>query len=218
MKIVTIIGAAALAGATLAFTVALPAQDAKAKSQADEKGAAASASQTETMEAYMKAIAPGEQHARFRSMAGTWNTRMTHYTPGVPPTESIGTSRLELIMGDRYLIEHFEADVPMMGQFKGMAIYAFDNVTQEYVGTWIDNFDTGILSTRGTRNADGHVEVYGEFVDARGGGKVSIREVFQDVSPNERLMTMYETRGDTEKMLFELTYTREQAEDQGQAR
>lgn len=203
MQLVTIVCATALAGAlagaTLAFTVATPTQDAQAGAQ-DE---------AEMMAAFERAATPGPQHAELAKTAGTWTTRMKHYSaPDSPPMESVGTSTIEPIMDGRYMLEHFESDIPMMGAFRGMGVSGYDNVAQEYVATWIDNMGTGILITRGQRDANGVLEMRGEYADAMGQGQVPLREVLREVSPDEKHFTMYETRDGTERMLFELVYTR----------
>jgi hypothetical protein len=218
MKIVTIIGVAALAGATLAFTATLPMQDAKAKSRGDEKKAEKAAPDAAAMQAaFEQAAAPGKQHAELAKTAGTWTTHMKHYSaPDAPPMESDGTSKIEPILGGRYMVERFESDMPMMGRFEGMGISGYDNVTQQYVATWIDNMGTGVMITRGNRNAEGVLEMRGEYDDALGQGKIPMREVLKEVSPNERHFTMYETRDGVERKLFDLVYTRGQSAGQGE--
>ena len=72
---------------------------------------------------------------------------------GRPAQESTGTSENKMILGGRYLEQHY--DGTMMGQpFCGIG-YGFDNYKKKYVATWIDSMGTGILVTTGHRGQGG---------------------------------------------------------------
>ena len=56
------------------------------------------------MEAYEKAIAPGEQHKLLQKQVGKWNLSLKSWpAPDAPPMESTGTAETKSILGDRYV-------------------------------------------------------------------------------------------------------------------
>lgn len=131
------------------------------------------------MEAWEKAATPGEHHKLLARGAGRWTTSQKMWMmPGQPPTESTGTMQGEMIMGGRYLQANFKAT--MMGQpFEGRSIEAYDNVTKEIVSTWVDNFGTGIMVSRGKCDdpACKTVTMVSEMADPMGGPNVKIKQV-----------------------------------------
>jgi hypothetical protein len=46
-------------------------------------------------------------------------------------------------------------EMPGMGPYHGFAIFGFDNVSQEFVSTWIDNHGTGMANGVGELSSDG---------------------------------------------------------------
>jgi Protein of unknown function (DUF1579) len=108
------------------------------------------------MEAMMeKAAMVGPHHARFKQMEGTWDASVTwNMGPGQPEQKSTSTSVIKTLMDGRYMQE--EATGEMMGRpFNGMGITGYDNVSQKYVNSWIDNAGTGIMQSTGTPDASG---------------------------------------------------------------
>jgi hypothetical protein len=108
------------------------------------------------MAAWMKFMTPSEGHKMLDGMVGTWNTKVTAWmAPGAPPMESSGVSETTWIMGGRYIQE--KATGTFFGQpFNGMGITGYDNAKKQYVGTWVDNMGTGIMSQTGS-TTDGKV-------------------------------------------------------------
>ena len=102
---------------------------------------------------YEKFAAVGPHHAIFKDMAGTWNTesKSYHENPEAPQT-STGVATFEVLMGGRYLRQHFKGEFGGK-PFEGIGITGFDNAKQKYVGTWIDNMGTGIMTSEGEWDA-----------------------------------------------------------------
>jgi hypothetical protein len=46
-------------------------------------------------------------------------------------------------------------EIPGMGPYAGVGVTGFDNVSQQLVGTWIDNASTGIANGTGELSPDG---------------------------------------------------------------
>jgi hypothetical protein len=207
MKTGMMLGLGALAVAAVAVA-AMPVQDAKAKTRGDEKPAAQAGDPM--TEAMLKAAQLGPQHAEFAKTVGTWKARVKNWNdPTQPPTESEGTTRYELALGGRYLVEHFSGEMPGMGPFDGMGIFAFNNITGEYQHVWMDSFSTGIFMSSGKPDADGTCEMTGEMDNPLGGDKLPCRMIMKEVSENERHFEMHGSMGGPEMMkMMEIDYTR----------
>ncbi len=171
--------------ALAALALALPAR-------AEDKPAAAPQMSDADMQAMMKSMMPGPQHQHLARMAGDWTfTNNLWMAPGQPPTTSEGTMHAEMMLGGRYLEEHWMGT--MMGQpFEGRGTDAYDNVTQRYEGSWIDNMGTGIMTSSGTCDDTGKVcNFTAEASDPAKGGKTTVREVLTWVDDNTFSFAMY---------------------------
>ena len=107
----------------------------------------------------MKAMAePVAEHEMLAHMAGTWDCEAKFYMagPDAPPTVSKGVSHNKLVMGGRYVVQHFEMADFMGGDFEGMGFVGFDRATGQYVNNWIDNWSTGIMTMTGEHHEDSH--------------------------------------------------------------
>ncbi len=96
------------------------------------------------------AISPGEPHKRLARMAGDWTiTNKAWMDPSQPPLESTGTMHGEMILGGRYIQTTWLGS--FMGMpFEGRGTEGYDNMTKQYVSSWVDNMGTGILYSTGT--------------------------------------------------------------------
>lgn len=105
------------------------------------------------MEAWMKSIQPGPEHAWLAKSVGTWKLKVSMWMdPSQPPEVSESTSEKTMAMGGRYLIEKIKG-MSMGMPFEGMGTTAFDKVDKKFHGTWIDNFGTGFMVSEGTCDA-----------------------------------------------------------------
>ncbi len=101
------------------------------------------------MAAWQKAMTPSAGHARLEKFVGAWDTRMTFVMePGVPPEVSQGKSENRWVLGGRYLEQRFEG-TSMGMPFEGIGYTAYDNIRGKYIGTWMDNFGTGMMTSDG---------------------------------------------------------------------
>lgn len=132
----------------------------------------------EQMDAMMQAIAPGEMHKHIAKMAGDWTfTNRMWMAPGLPPQESTGTMHAESVLGGRYVQSVWTGS--FMGQpFEGRGTDGYDNISKQYVSSWIDNMGTGILLSTGTCEDGGKkCSVSGETSDPMSGGKMTMKSV-----------------------------------------
>ncbi len=161
------------------------------------------------METWMKLAQPAEPHAQLASMAGSWSTKSKEWMePGKPPVESTGTSDMKMLLGGRFLQQHFDGN--MMGRpYQGIGTTAYDNVRQRYVSTWIDTMSTGIFMMEGTAGADGKtITLHGDH-QMPGGGKMKHRAVWTIVDGNNQTFEMYGAHGHGKEMkMMEIAYTR----------
>lgn len=144
------VGLAALAGSV-----------ATAQNRKDTKPAPKAADQppgisAEDMKAMMDAGKLGKMHEFLGKQVGVWQGENQMWmAPGAPPMKSNCTSTITSIMGGRYTKADVAGEIPGMGPFMGMGITGFDNVSQKFVGSWIDNHGTGIMNGVGELSKDG---------------------------------------------------------------
>jgi len=142
--------------------------------------------QQKAMDAYMKAMAPNENHAFLKSFAGQWNVTSTMWMqPGAPPSVSSSTCSAELILRGRYVMMKYQG--AMMGQpFEGIQIIGYDNTQKKYNAFWIDNTGTSFYLTTGTRDAAGNTfNDTGLWPDPMTGGASKVRAVTKFIGPDE---------------------------------
>ncbi|HSK77812.1 MAG TPA: DUF1579 domain-containing protein [Thermoanaerobaculia bacterium] len=144
------------------------------------------------MEAMMKAMTPGENHKHIARYAGDWTfTNKMWMDPSQPPAESSGTMHGETILDGRYVQATWKGN--MMGTpFEGRGTHGYDNLSKQYVSTWIDNMATGIMYSTGTCDAAGkRCEDKGDMMDPMTGQKSYMRTVTTWTSDKSFTMEMY---------------------------
>lgn len=162
------------------------------------------------MEAWMKAATPGEHHAHLNYFVGTWNVTVRSYMGGPEPMTSSGSSTVEWIMDGRFIKDNFKGDF-MGSPFQGMGITGYDNLLGHYVGVWMDNMGTGLMTSKGKYDAATKTFTFkAEYADAMNNGKMKkLKEVMKIVSDSEYVFTMYDVSEDGEpKKEMEITYKR----------
>lgn len=86
----------------------------------------------------------------------------------------------------------------------------YDNVTRQFVSSWIDSFGTGIMLMTGKYDPATRVFTYLTDMDdpVKPGTKVKVREVIRLVGPDTHVMEWYESRGGKDAKTMEIVYTR----------
>ncbi len=108
------------------------------------------------MQACMLAATPGKMHEHLTQAVGVWQGKNTMWMgPDAEPITSESTSTATAIMDGRFVKSEMKGEMPGMGPYVGFRIDGFDNVSQEFVSTWIDNFGTGIANGKGKLASDG---------------------------------------------------------------
>lgn len=176
---------------------------------AKEKKPGKAMDQQAMMEIWKKAALPGEPHALFASLAGSWTTQTKEWMePGKPPSESAGTAEMKMVLDGRFLYQEFSGS--MMGQpFAGIGIDAYDNITKKYVTAWMDTMGTGIFIMQGTASPDGKTITLKGSHPEPGGGQMHHRAIWKIIDQNSQTFEMYGSHGHGKEMKFmEITYTR----------
>ena len=158
----------------------------------------------ETLEAPMDSVAmqkaweaymtPGEPHKRMAAEEGKWNDELTFWMgPDASPEKATATEEVKMIMGGRYQVSTTTGE--MMGMpFEGRGTLAYDNATNEYISTWIDNMGTGLSVMRGKYDeASKSTTLTGTMVDPMTGKEKQMKQVYTIIDENTRKMEMFET-------------------------
>src|SRR5215469_912546 len=125
----------------LALSLVAPAGAQDKKKAADEKAA---------MEAWQKAMTPGEGQQKLEPLVGSFDVKVrTWMDPSKPPDESTGTSVNSWVLGDRFVQMKYDG-VFLGAPFSGIGYTGYDNVSKKYVSTWMDTASTGMMWSTGS--------------------------------------------------------------------
>lgn len=157
------------------------------------------------MKAWQEYATPGNPHKMMADEVGTWNCDMTFWTePNGKAEKSTTTAEIKMVLGGRYQEAVYKGT--MMGQpFEGKSTLAYNNASQEYTTTFIDNMGTGMMVAMGKYNeAAKSMEFKGEMVNPVNGEKSPYREVYTIVDPKTRKMEMFDMKNGTEYKSMEI--------------
>lgn len=169
----------------------------------------------EDMKACMVAGTPGKMQEYLVKGAGVWHGKSTMWMfPGSDPVKSECTSTTTAIMDGRYVKVEIAGDMPGMGPFVGFGINGYDNVSQKFVSTWIDNQSTGIMNGVGELSADGKTMTWQYAFNCPVTKKPAImREVETETGPNTRTFEIFgtEPKSGKEFKMMSIELTRKEA-------
>lgn len=157
------------------------------------------------MKAWMAYATPSEAHKLMADEVGSWNCDMTFWTePNGKPQKSTSVAEIKMILGGRYQEAVYKGT--MMGQpFEGKATLAYNNASEEYTSTFIDNMGTGMMVGMGKYNqAAKSMEFKGEMVNPVNGEKTPYREIYTIVDPKTRKMEMFDMKNGSEYKSMEI--------------
>jgi hypothetical protein len=176
---------------------------------ADQQQQQMTPEQQAMMKAYMDAATPGAPHKAMQNLVGTWNTTIKMYDNPGAPTETKGKSTYTSLMDGRYLQEHAEGNFNGM-PFHGYGTYGYDNVSKQYVSSWIDSMGTGIMKSTGT-SADGGTTINweGTSSDPVSGKELTFHSTMKMVNKDQYHFEMMGPGPDGKEMkMMEIEYTR----------
>lgn len=162
--------------------------------------------QAAMMEAWAEAGTPGEAHTRLAEMAGEWDLEIRMWMdPSGESTIQTGRAVSRMTMDGRFLVEEVESSF-MGAPFRGLGTTGYNNVTDEYESTWIDNHTTAIHRYTGTMEGDRMV-MHGRYKDPATGAWTETRGELTVVSPTEMRYVAYEgPEGEEARRVMEITY------------
>lgn len=152
----------------------------------------------------------GPEHEVLKHAVGKWKTETTLYCPTLQkPERSEGTAVFKLLLGGRFLEEHFNGTV--QGKpYRGMGLVGYDNVKKKYTGVWLDTMSTAIMHTEGTFDEDTNTMTEIGEMDSPI-GPLRMKMVTKPVDENKFIFTMYMLQPDGgESKTMEIVYTRQQ--------
>ena len=203
MKLKVYLGIALLMLAVGAFAADPPKQQGQPQMSAEEKAA---------MDAAMKAAMPGEQHKKLAGMVGTWDATVKMWNkPDAQPMVSNGVSRNHAVLGGRWIEEEFTGN--FMGQpFSGVGYTGYDNVTKQYVGTWMDSMSTGMMTSTGSSDSDNSYMFTSSMPDPMSGKNVEMKSKVTVVDKDHHTMEMWAPGPDGKMFkMMEINYTRKKS-------
>lgn len=101
------------------------------------------------MQMWQKAMTPSTGHQWLEPMVGSFHARTTFtMMKGGEPSVSEGSSENRWVLGGRYL-EQVYRGTSMGMPFEGIGFTGYENAKKRYVGTWMDTFSTGLMSSIG---------------------------------------------------------------------
>ncbi|MEM6470584.1 MAG: DUF1579 domain-containing protein [Planctomycetota bacterium] len=163
---------------------------------------------SEMMDEWMKFAEPGPSHKHLERMVGTWNTVSTDFSTNPDqPIKAEGVAVFEMIMGGRFVKCDFKSDFGGM-PMQGMGLQGYDNKLKKYVGTWIDNFGSGMMRSVGTY--DEKTDTLTEnSTGSSPMGEMKMKMVTKYKSKDKFQLTMYTTNPDgSETKTMQIDYTR----------
>lgn len=121
------------------------------------------------MAEWQKAMTPSAGHRRLEPTVGTWNSKVTMtMDPGAPAQVNEGISENRWVLGGRYLFQEHKGTAMGM-PFEGIGYTGYDNCLGKYVGTWMDNFGTGMMTSAGIgKPSSKAIDSEAEFFDPSG--------------------------------------------------
>lgn len=151
---------------------------------------------------------PGAEHKQLAAAAGTWTAAIEMMGPDGKPAASTGKSVVKVGPGGLWVIDEFEGT--MMGApFTGHGVTGYDTVKRKYVGTWVDSWNTSVMSIEGSYDpATKALTMIGTSAGADGEPVVH-KMVTTEKDANTRVFEMFMTGPDGKDMkAMTITYQR----------
>ena len=147
------------------------------------------------MQACIAAGTPGKMHELLAKSVGTWRGDVTMWMyPGAEPVTSDCTVTVTSIMDGRFTRVEHAGEIPGMGPYRGLGINGFDNVSQKFVSTWIDNHSTSLASGAGKLTDDGKVLTWNYTFSCPVTQKpATMRQVETFTGPDAKTLEMFMT-------------------------
>ena len=165
----------------------------------------------------MELAKTNENHKLLASLDGNWDYTIKMWMdPNAQPQESKGTAVRKSILDGRYVAMDVTGKMQMPGPdgkpkdmtFKGHGMEGYDNVKKKFIGTWMDNMGTGIVTSEGDYDAATKTFTYTGEMEMMPGMKQKFRETLKLTDKDHMIFDWYEDRGGKEAKTMAINYTR----------
>lgn len=166
--------------------------------------------QAAQMQVWTEYMTPGSMHEMLAKSVGDWKTISRFWMdPAGEPMESEGTGKTEMILGGRYQKSTHKSS--MMGmETEGIFIMGYDNATQEFTATWIDNIGTGTAIAKGRYDeSTNSITLNGTMVDPTSKQEMKFKEVYKFLDNDHHLLEMYIVIDGQESKSLEIEFVRQ---------
>lgn len=166
--------------------------------------------QAAQMQVWTEYMTPGPMHEMLAKSVGDWKTISRFWMdPAGEPMETEGTGKTEMILGGRYQKSTHKSS--MMGmETEGIFIMGYDNATQEFTATWIDNIGTGTAIAKGRYDeSTNSITLNGTMVDPMSKQDMKFKEVYKFLDNDHHLLEMYIVIDGQESKSLEIEFVRQ---------
>ena len=172
------------------------------------------------MQEWMALAAPGEHHKLLEPFVGQWNTVTKTWWggPGSDAVQTNGTTEVKWILGGRYLMDETKSEFMMptpTGEMKstpyhGVGFTGYDNFRNMYVGVWMDDMGTQMLTMKGTAVPSGKVFTFYGEMDEPAMNMVgrTVKYVTRIINNDKHVFEIYDLPAGDDYKVMEITYTR----------
>ncbi len=174
----------------------------------------------EMMKKWEAVASPGKHHRLLDHSVGSWDVAIKTWMggPQAPAMESMGRAEAKWILDGRYVEEVVQSKMSMPdGQggmtevsFEGKGLTGYDNYKNIYVGVWVDNMGTQMVTLKGTSVPGSNVlTMYGEMDEPMMDMQDRlIKCVTRIVDKSKHVFEMYDLAVGDHYKVMEITYTR----------
>ena len=165
--------------------------------------------QAEQMKIWTDYMTPGPMHEMLAKSVGEWKTISKFWMdPAGDPMVVEGTGKTEMILGGRY--QKMTSYSTMMGmETEGISTIGYDNATEEFTMTWIDNIGTGTAIAKGKYDeSTNSIIMNGTMVDPMSKQEMNFKQIFKFMDDDHHLIEMFLDYNGKEFKSMEIEFTR----------
>jgi hypothetical protein len=165
--------------------------------------------QAEQMKIWQDYMTPGPMHEMLAKSVGDWKTVSKFWMdPAGDPMVVEGTGKTEMILGGRY--QKMTHHSTMMGmETEGISTIGYDNATEEFTMTWIDNIGTGTAIAKGKYDeSTSSITMNGTMVDPMSKQELKIKQILKFLDDDHQFIEMYIDYNGQEFKSMEIEFTR----------
>lgn len=165
------------------------------------------------MEMMKEWSATTDEHKLLEHMAGEWDCTTSFSMGGPEPIEGKGFSESHILLGGRFVSNHFTMPDFMGMEFEGMGAVGYDKTKGKYVNVWMDNMSTGFMTMEGTYDEDSDTMTWSgdaTYPGPQGPMTVPIKHIIKNVSTDTTTMEFWEPNPMTGELMKSgtIVYTR----------